>query len=322
MRIFIVCCRATWTEHSARAANKKCGMENMAYFHKLAGGSWLLVLAATVRDSLYTLENLTFMGVNNAAAAAANIVTPNEHGVDPAVVLRIFQFTVNLLATRAWSLVKYTHSYPGKFALVLRPVVDAARLRIGLDVLKHDWAMLMQAEQHARHNAALAGVIREAAWPLQTACRCAFMMLERGDFLPTAHEGLEYCEDIFNSLGDTKCIEDTHRAIKRDIEKHQDNNVTSRASRMHSAICSGVLSERNMEHLPVRLGACDDLGDMRFSKLFTPARKQLPKVFSRMLDNKRTWPSPTPETAHENVAAWQWPLRSDEKRNKHIVARS
>ena len=39
---------------------------------------------------------------------------------------------------------------------------------------------------------------------------------------------------MFYAVGDTKCIEDTHRQIRNDIEKLHQNNAATDVSRMSS----------------------------------------------------------------------------------------
>jgi hypothetical protein len=69
----------------------------------------------TVRQSLFSPDNLYFVGVDNPALAAWD-TSGSESSIS--IVRRMFTLCLQVLACRPWSLLKFSHSYPGLLFLV------------------------------------------------------------------------------------------------------------------------------------------------------------------------------------------------------------
>jgi hypothetical protein len=77
----------------------------------LALGKWTEVLKDTVKTSLFNQQNLHFVGIDNAALEFSDL--GDDLNSPDKLLKQVFTLCVQVLSCRAWSLIKYSHSYPG-----------------------------------------------------------------------------------------------------------------------------------------------------------------------------------------------------------------
>ena len=117
------------------------------------------------------------------------------------------------------------------------------------------------------------------------------------------------CRAVFKTVGDSKCVEDTHQH-RRDCTRNDKNAVVAQNARQNACITAGILERRGMQTVCV---TSDDIVQKRAaSRKHSTTRPwyemKAPTISEGWQDilAPRTWQSPSPESGFYSVHAGQW----------------
>jgi hypothetical protein len=234
-------CEKIWTHTSKRSkyylvgdADKSKAVLTPADFKRQliadSKGAWMLPLLDTVHNCMHSRTTVRALGLHSGIMS-----NPNSTRVEDMV-----DFMLLLISNRAMSMVAREVEPPGRYAQLHSTVPTEVEQTLAL--VKKDWAQLLEAEQAYAIAPDSCTVMDAILWRLCLPIRALMLALDSCDYDLESDVGVEallLLNAILDTLGDSKCIEDTHAHLRYLAAKAK-NEVSSRASRFHACITSSV----------------------------------------------------------------------------------
>ena len=264
-------------------------------------GAWMLPLQETVHNCMYNHRTFQSLGLFSDS-------TPTSTRVEDMV-----DFMLLLISNRAMSMVTREVEPPFRYAQLHSTV--PTEVANTLDVVRKDWAQLLEAEQAYAIAPDDCTAVPAMLWRLCLPIRALMLALDICNYdlnSDVGMEALKLMDALLDILGDSKCIEDTHAHLRYLAAKAK-NSISGRASRFHSCIHSKVLEGRgvNTPSLDDCTIALSQWTNSLSSRKLIEKQTQTSsvKATSDMLDiMKDEHTSPSPQSMFISVAATKWIL--------------
>ena len=211
-------------------------------------------------------------------------------------------YVMSLLNTRARSLAKY-NSPPECYAGLCGE--DRETRATALELLKSDWRSLRLLEMsEGRWPQELAADLRDS---VSKPMRLCVQLYETNQL----SEASSLLSALLKVLPDTKLIEDIHQVLRTEAEANANQKLRPRE--IFSLVqTSSALESRKIKH-PAALDKesfmsrwATTSSHYSASAVFNSGSEKLPKFFSGILSNKRTWRALSEEAISTSAAAWHW----------------
>jgi hypothetical protein len=152
----------------------------------------------------------------------------------------LFNLIVNLSSSHLLSSMSYSHTYPGRFALLFKESgQDKAPLFASF---KSDFELLMKLEAAAFNDVWISEFLRQLRWPCEQFTRELFVMLAEMVFKGTTPEIDDAIAGFTQSIMTTNVNEDVFNRM-RFREGASSNGAFSRTSRWHKATTTGLIQD-------------------------------------------------------------------------------
>ena len=223
-------------------------------------------------------------------------------------------FTLHVITNRTMSLIGFETEPPYRYAGLVSQ--DTRLQTLALARMKLDWRRLLELESALAIDPKPCKAVTACCWRLCLPIRAVFVAMEACDYDLDSQVGqsaVALLNSMLEVLGDSKCIEDTHKHL-RDQARDNSNNVTSRASRHHCCHTSPVLEQRGVN--------AASISDKELAQAYWRKRQSVYQIIKAtqtssvkatkdMLDILQTHQtSPTPAIMYQSVAATSWVLDS------------
>ena len=214
--------QAVWSEQTLWSVSKTTAAADKDLVVRVAGGLGECMVKQMCKNTTHQPEQLSRLGIEALKGQPFLNISPSSGNIEA----RLMSFLLHLMEARWWSYMSHEKAMPDRFAAILSPV-DSCRK--ALEYLSALWEASIQVEsaRNMGDSAAAAWKLRQEfcwlSWPLS---QFIMRLLAHHNWLPTSSV-VNFLQVLFNRIGDTKCIEETHR-IGRAIEKrHQQPDVLS-----------------------------------------------------------------------------------------------
>ena len=221
-RIMLLVAQTAWTEQTWLSTCKTTSAQDreVSVLNSTGLGE-SMVMQAWVKATHHPLE-LARLGIAVKEGQVCLDLDPSIGRDEP--VTTLMSFLLHFMEARLWSALWQEESMPEKFAGVLDPVHQA---RI-LEHLALFWVAVTDVEAMGQGDAwELRKEIYWLSWPL---CQHTMRLMAHHHW-QAAGPVVDFLSVLFNRLGDSKCIEESHRVARSLEKRRQQPDVVS----MHSA---------------------------------------------------------------------------------------
>ena len=297
-RVLFAATQGLWTWYANQVQTIQTPLDALEYNIAMAT-SWtshVQVIIGVLSDP----RKLAFMNFTNALEAGARDVE-----VETQRAQELVELVWHLACSRSWSLSKHSCP-PYSYALACSSTTEVSTRATTL--MSADWRNLLRLEQLATRSPLAHQLLNDMYWTRSQPIRLLYILFERDQWQAQSRAGQRWLRGLLQHLPDNKLVEDIHSTIRKDSRA----NINTKLNHVHIqelVLASKTLERRSIQHKAVT-------GE-RFNAVFASTRRRshlcrfkaqkhkLPQKWTAVMD-KRTWPSPTPESALRSSAGWHW----------------
>jgi hypothetical protein len=134
----------------------------------------------------------------------------------------IVDFALHLVGERGVDLALDAFQPPSCFAALAS--TDPGRQQIALDRAKFAWSAVLSAERLALRHRPWSTLVSEIVWCEWPAIRATYMLLEADHWRVGRRSG-DWIHDMFNQIGDSRCVEQVHKHIRAYHDKDDNHQI-------------------------------------------------------------------------------------------------
>ena len=251
-RVLLLVAGSAWLEQTVWSCCKTTPDSDRSHCTHLSSGAGEDLLREMWRKSTHDAVELSRLGWTVIEGMPAEHVRAREGevselGVDAeAIPGRLMSFLLNFLEQRLWTYAWHQFSLPESFAATLHPNVLIAQS--ALERINRLWVASTDAESSAQQfpgAAALRSEVYWLSWPIN---QWLLRVLAHFHFLqhPT---WVSLFRTLYRRIGDSKCIEETHRIGRATEKRGQQPDVMDLTSLFARLTGNGTpLHHRGMRH--------------------------------------------------------------------------
>ena len=271
----------------------------MQYHVQMLLGGWQNELLATISAGL---ENVSLL---------RQICVPagTRRSTDNAQLTAMA--TLNLLTERVLRVIPSQLDYPGLFVGLLASSHDD-RIRVRTDIVRQFWVLIDSEHDSNQGVRGIDRVLLDIAWRLNMLIRLALHVVVNECHLPDVGPNTAYlAKAISAKIPDEKPVEDIHQHV-RDRTRARRHKTISVLAAFDAQLQSPVLSERDIPspHISAELIASKAWQDMSSrascKRSFVPQPREWPNWLNDILNEHRTYPSPTVPGIFKAFIAMSW----------------
>lgn len=300
-KILFTVTNGLWNWYVSQVKRVKCPRHAFKYDLHMAQ-SW----AADSRSTVTALLDEGALKSMGLLPEPGDVPDPSVAGQLDSVASRAHQLVWHVVANRCWSLAK--HSCPPHSCALLGASSESDSAAAAERACS-EWASLLRLEQMALTVGAAKELRDDVHWANSPAIRLLFCFFERDCWSTGSVCGQRWLRGLLMRLPDNKIVEDLHCSI-RNASRSNPNSKLTGLHMQQLIMNSNALESRKVRH---STEVCQrtfraQLGSTRFRRMgwrSSAASHKLPASWTAVM-GRRTWPSPTPESAHRATAAWAW----------------
>ena len=227
-RIMLLVSRLMWTEQTFWGASKATPQQDFHVSVRLAEGLGDDMAKRMWKDSVADARELHRLGIPVVQGAAfIDVSLPTGRGgkdLEPGVPLqeaitRLMSFLLHFMEARLWSYAWCQFAYPEAFAALFSP----SHANKAWQNMQELWLASTDAEANAHLCPPAWGLRQSIYWLDLPIVQFLFRWLIQASHT-LCPEPLRFLRMLLTRIGDTKCVEESHR-IGRGLEKSQNRNV-------------------------------------------------------------------------------------------------
>ena len=285
-------------DYSYRSSELKGPREGLWKCVEITAGAWVDEFRETIKHTFFAHVKLQQLGAFDGSARGIN----NVRGLT--------NFVLQLLTERATRVMGSILQYPNLSCLGLH-FEEAMRAASRHEALHH-WQVILHFEGKALQGDEIATMLLGyVVWKDNDLLRMFFCLNEAANADPHDEAVSRLLLKMHNKMHDEKCPEDIHQHV-RDRQRCRRHKNISVASVYDAQIHSGTLEGRGLSCPKVSLEALADSAwqSVKANKTsrmsYRAAPKVWPKKFDKLLDGKRSWPSPTVPSFATSLLVFRW----------------